>query len=395
MSPSKLTLGVVGAIAAAAATGATAGGVLLRYQRKRGKPDPPRPFEQLDPDRTSTVQSEDGVPLHVEEIGPPDAPLTVVFVHGYALSLRSFYYQRAALREKFGDRIRLVFYDQRGHGMSGASVPGGATIDQLGRDLYTVIDAVVPIGPIVLVGHSMGGMSLLSFAQQFPELFAAAGPTRSPPKRRGHRAVEPVRVVGVALIATSAGQLAQVSLGLPALINRLRGPLAPMVLRSARRQAYLIEHSRRLGRDVAWIITRRFSFGSADVSPQVVDFINEIIAGTRIETIADFYSTLMSFDLTAALAVLAHTDVVIVAGERDLMTPVEHSRAMAAALPSAELVVGPGAGHVVILEQPDVVDRVVADLVGRAAAGAQQAVGRADTDTDTDTDTDAAAGAGS
>ena len=310
------------------------------------------------------------MPLHVEEIGPPDAPLTVVFVHGYALSLRSFYYQRAALTEKFGDRVRLVFYDQRGHGRSGPSVPGGATIDQLGRDLYTVIDAVVPTGPIVLVGHSMGGMSLLSFAQQFPELFAAGrADRRDAEAAQTSRAVEPVRVVGVALIATSAGQMAQVSLGLPALINRLRGPLAPMVLRGARRQAYLIEHSRRLGRDVAWIITRRFSFGSTDVSPQVVDFINEIIAGTRIETIADFYSTLMSFDLTAALAVLAHTDVVIVAGERDLMTPVEHSRAMAAALPSAELVVVAGAGHVVILEQPDVVDRAVADLVGRAAAG--------------------------
>ena len=48
------------------------------------------------------------------------------------------------------------------------------------------------------------------------------------------------------------------------------------------------------------------------MNPQVVDFINEIIAGTRIETIADFYPTLMSYDLTGALAVLAHTDVVIV-----------------------------------------------------------------------------------
>jgi pimeloyl-ACP methyl ester carboxylesterase len=377
VSPSKFTLGVVGAIAAVAATGATAGGVLLRHQRKRGRPDPPRPFEQLDPDRTRTVQSEDGVPLHVEEIGPLDAPLTVVFVHGYALSLRSFYYQRAALTEEFGDHVRLVLYDQRGHGRSGPSVPGGATIDQLGRDLYTVIDAVVPTGPIVLVGHSMGGMSLLSFAQQFPDLFAQAERTGLTPRRRGHRAVETVRVVGVALIATSAGHMAQVSLGLPALINRLRGPLAPMVLRGARRQAYLVEHGRRVGRDVAWIITRRFSFGSTDVSPQVVDFINEIIAGTRIETIADFYPTLMSLDLTPALAVLAHTDVVIIAGDRDLMTPVEHSRAMAAAVPSADLVVVAGAGHVVILEQPDVVDHAVADLVGRAAGRPAEAVGRA------------------
>ena len=366
MSPSRVTYGVVGALAAAAATGATAGGVLLRRQRRQGLPQPPRPFTELDPDRTRTVQSEDGVALHVEEIGPADAPLTVVFVHGYALSSRAFYYQRAALVERFGDAVRLVFYDQRSHGRSGASVPGGATIDQLGRDLYTVLDVVVPTGPIVLVGHSMGGMCVLSLAHQFPELFASA----EPPRRRRHRAAEAPRVAGVALLATSSGQMAQVSLGLPALITRLRGPLAPLVLRGAKRQAFLVEHGRRIGHDVAWTITRRFSFGAGDVSPQVVDFINEIIAGTRIGTIADFYPTLMSFDLAIALPVLRYTDVVIVAGDVDLMTPVEHSRTMAAALPSAELVVVAGAGHVVILEQPDVVDAALGGLVARAAARA-------------------------
>jgi pimeloyl-ACP methyl ester carboxylesterase len=137
-----------------------------------------------------------------------------------------------------------------------------------------------------------------------------------------------------------------------------------------------VEHGRRIGRDVAWTITRRFSFGAADVSPQVVDFINEIIAGTRIGTIADFYPTLMSFDLAGALPVLRHTDVVIVCGEVDLMTPVEHSRKIATALPSAELIVVPGAGHVVLLEQPDVVDVALADLVGRAAAKASGARSR-------------------
>jgi pimeloyl-ACP methyl ester carboxylesterase len=365
VSPSKVTYGVVGALAAVAATGVTAGGMLLHRQRRRGQPDPSRPLEELPADRTRTVQSEDGVPLNVEEVGPSDAPLTVVFAHGYALSLRSFYYQRAALVEKFGAGVRLVFFDQRAHGRSGPSVPGGATIDQLGRDLYTVLDVVVPTGPVVLVGHSMGGMSVLSLAQQYPGLFA-----HDNPRRRGHRAPESARVTGVALIATSAGQLAQVSLGLPALFSRLRGPLAPMVLRGARRQAYLVEHGRRIGRDVAWVITRRFSFGATDISPRVVDFINEIIAGTRIETIADFYPTLMSYDLRDALPVLVHTDVVIVAGEVDLMTPADHSRAMSAALPSAQLIVVPGAGHVVILEEPDVVDAALIDLVSRAEARA-------------------------
>ena len=73
-------------------------------------------------DRTALVQADDGVLLSVEEIGPRDAPLTVVFVHGYTLSMASWAFQRRTLAAELatanGHRpdARLVFYDQRGHG---------------------------------------------------------------------------------------------------------------------------------------------------------------------------------------------------------------------------------------------------------------------------------------
>ena len=57
--------------------------------------------------------------------------LTVVFVHGYALNLDCWHFQRAAFRGP----VRTVFYDQRSHGRSGRSQQANATIDQLGRDL--------------------------------------------------------------------------------------------------------------------------------------------------------------------------------------------------------------------------------------------------------------------
>lgn len=347
MKTARLPYTLLGALTATVAAGATAGGLLIRRQRRRGRTEDPQRFDDLQPDRTRTVQSEDGVALHVEEIGPPDAALTVVFAHGFALSARSFYFQRAALVGKFGDDVRLVFYDQRSHGRSGPSVPGSATIEELGRDLYTVLDAVVPTGPVVLVGHSMGGMSVLSLAELHPELFADG------------------RITGVALIATSAGRLSEVTLGLPALINRVRGPLTPLLLRGARRQAFLVEHTRRIGRDLAWVVTRRYSFGSSSVSPDVVDFLNEVIAGTRIETIADFYASLMTFDLTSTLPVLGGADVVVVGAEADLMTPLSHSRRLADEWPDAEYVVAPGAGHAVILEQPDLVDDALVALIAR------------------------------
>ena len=87
--------------------------------------------------------------------------------HGYALNLDSWHFQRRDLR----DVARLVLWDQRSHGRSGRSTVPHATLEQTGRDLGDVIDEVAPDGPLVLVGHSMGGMTIMSLAEQRPELF--------------------------------------------------------------------------------------------------------------------------------------------------------------------------------------------------------------------------------
>ncbi len=113
-----------------------------------------------------------------------EPPLTLVFCHGYALNLDCWHFQRAGYR----GLVRAVYYDQRSHGRSGRSTEGGATIDQLGHDLKQVLDHVVPEGPVVLIGHSMGGMSIVALAEHYPELFGD-------------------RVIGVGLISTTAGGL--------------------------------------------------------------------------------------------------------------------------------------------------------------------------------------------
>src|SRR4051794_22300679 len=136
------------------------------------------------PPGSRTVTTDDGVPLHVEVDGVADASVTVLFSHGFTARLAEWELQRAALRH----RARLVLWDQRGHGRSGWTKLTSATIDRTGRDLGQVLDATVPSGPVVLAGHSMGGMSILALARQRPELFGD-------------------RVVGVFLMATSAGGL--------------------------------------------------------------------------------------------------------------------------------------------------------------------------------------------
>jgi pimeloyl-ACP methyl ester carboxylesterase len=344
----KATTGIIGgAIGVAAATAVVVAFGKEATARRAATPElVAERFARLPFDRNGFVPADDGTGLYYEEVGPVDAPLTVLFVHGYTLNLASFYFQRLALRAEFGDRIRLVFYDHRSHGRSDRSDRAHSSIDQLGRDLDAILRAVAGRGPVVLVGHSMGGMTVLALAEQHPHLFGADGP-----------------VVAVALLSTSAGKMAGVTLGLPAVLARFGGPVLPLVLRGARSQARLVERGRAVGTDIAWIITRRLSFAGAEVDPATVEFLSAMIGATRIEVIADFYPAVMNHDKQDALPVLRPMPVLLLCGDHDLLTPLSHSQQLAEQLPDATLVVVADAGHVVQLERPDEVDTALIALI--------------------------------
>ncbi|MEY9945624.1 alpha/beta fold hydrolase [Kitasatospora sp. GAS1066B] len=346
--------GLIGLSLGMAAAGAAAGIAIERLtlgrarQRARERLDAVAPFGSLR-GRPRTVAAEDGTELYVELDGLEDAPLTVVFCHGYCLNQDVFHFQRAAFR---GD-LRLVFWDQRSHGRSERSrsylAGRPASIDQLGGDLGAVLDAVVPSGPIVLVGHSMGGMSVMALAEQRPRLFRD-------------------RVAGVALIGTTAGQWETVTLGLSPVGTRLWRRLGPGVVRLLGSQVGLVETTRRLGADVSAVFYRRFSFGGdgKDVDPAVARFADQLLDSTPIDVVAEFYPAFAAHEKTAALTALAELPVLVLAGTEDLLTPVAHSEAIARALPRAELALLPGAGHLVLLERPEEVNARLAELIQRA-----------------------------
>jgi pimeloyl-ACP methyl ester carboxylesterase len=280
------------------------------------------------------------VPLHVEVDEPEGggAPITVVFSHGYALNLDSWHYQRLALR----GRYRLVFWDQRGHGRSGTGPLGSSTIDQVGEDLGAVIDAVAPDGPLVLLGHSMGGMTVMSLAAHRPELFAE-------------------RVLAVALISTSAGGMGGFDLGLSG-IGRLGMRMAPAAARLLARQPNLVARGRRLGSDLEGLLVRRYSFASP-VPPQLISFAARMINQTRMEVISDFLPTFSKHDKREALAVLHGREVLVMVGDADLITPAEQSDDIVRLLPEAEHVLVANAGHLLPLEHPDLVNGHLDDLL--------------------------------
>ncbi|MEU1630060.1 alpha/beta hydrolase [Streptomyces sp. NPDC020096] len=359
--------GVVGAAIGVLAAGAAAGVAIERMtvgrairSKARLTLDSTGPFGTLR-GTPGVAYAEDGTELRyeVEEAVPESrgrpgifrrngtAPLTVVFSHGYCLSQDSWHFQRLALR----GNVRAVYWDQRSHGRSErgrAQLDGEtATIDQLGRDLKAVIDAAAPEGPLVLAGHSMGGMTVMAFAAQFPELVRE-------------------RVAGVFFVGTSAGKLSAVPLGLPAVGARAFRALAPGVLRALGSQATLVERGRRATADLFAGIIKRYSFGS-EVDPAVARLAERMIESTPIDVVAEFYPAFTEHDKAESLASLDGCPALVMAGDKDLLTPSDHSSAIAERLPNAELVIVPAAGHLVMLEHPEVVNAHLAALLARAA----------------------------
>jgi len=362
----KRRAGVVGAVVGLAAAGIAAGVAVERavVRRSQHAPDDPCALEKfglLPYDETCTVTTADGTDLHVEIVEPadgleldadfafgvvdePEPEPTVVFVHGFCLDMGTFHFQRRELTRR-GD-YRMVFYDQPGHGRSGRLESGEYDLVELGRALRAVLESTVPDGPVVLVGHSMGGMTIMAFAELFPDWFGD-------------------RVVGVALIATSGGLLDEAKLGLPALIARAGAPLLPLVNAGARLTGGVIDRARQASSDLAWLLTRKYGFGSARPSPALVSYVEQMNSRTSADTVARYLRTLYTHARYPALAALRSTPTLVIAGDKDMITPLAHSEEIIRHLPDAEFIAIENSGHVVMLEHADEVNKALFDFLGK------------------------------
>jgi pimeloyl-ACP methyl ester carboxylesterase len=326
----------------------TAIAVGVSSRRKHGSP-PHGELGGLRPDREYTVITEDGIELSVEEVDPADGGkpvLTVVFVHGFALDRRGWHFQRKALAKLTEPRVRQVLYDQRSHGRSGRAKEITSTIDQLGRDLGEVLAKVG--GPVVLVGHSMGGMTIMALAEQRPELFED-------------------QVWGVAFVGTSAGEVGK--RGLPRPLLSRYNPLTRNLGKLADWQPGLVEFVRAAGGQLTRRAVRSLAFGAKDVPSEIVDLTMEMLDANPVRVLADFIQTLGTHNRYAALAGLKHTHVLVLSGDADRMTQFSHAERIAFELPDAELVRVRGAGHMVMLEQPEVVNDHLVMLLQQCAFG--------------------------
>ncbi|MBF6333799.1 alpha/beta fold hydrolase [Nocardia transvalensis] len=110
------------------------------------------------------VTTSDGARLRVHAYGPSEGDV-IVLIHGWSCCIEYWNPQINA----FSDEYRVVAYDQRGHGESTLGSESFSA-DQMAGDLSAVLDAVLRPGQrAVLVGHSMGGMTIQAWARRFPE----------------------------------------------------------------------------------------------------------------------------------------------------------------------------------------------------------------------------------
>lgn len=291
-----------------------------------------------------SVPAADGVPLHVRLDGPQDAPVTVVLVHGWALDRRAW--GRVARSLATGPcPVRVVRPDHRGHGRSASVDPATMTIDQLADDLAAVVAATAPAGPLVLAGHSMGGMTLMALAERHPDVVARAG--------------------GIALVSTASGGLAERPFG-------LAPPAAAAYLR-VERWVYgtrrwsgreTLGDPRLLAPALRWLLL------GARPSAEALRITCQTVAACRPLTVSGFRPTLETHERHAALAAFADIPTVVLVGSRDRLTPVRAARRIADALPSAELTIFPDAGHMLPLERVSGVATRIAALARGAAAAA-------------------------
>lgn len=281
--------------------------------------------------RPRTVVSRDGTRLHAEVFGAETGP-TLVLLHGWTCSRRFWHPQIVELSRDF----RVVAFDLRGHGDSG---PGEFSTDALADDLSAVLAACLPAGErAVLMGHSMGAMAVLAWAGRHP--------------------AEVERAAGAVLVSTGIGDLVTESrlLPIPRTLVRARRLAGAAILTAPPIPLSLLAPISRRG-------VRFITLGDA-ATPAQVAFCCDLVVSCRPDTWVGWGRVLGRLDLGSAVDRLT-VPTLVMAGERDRLTPPSHARRLERSLPRpAGLVLVPGAGHMLPLEAADEVNRRVREFAG-------------------------------
>jgi pimeloyl-ACP methyl ester carboxylesterase len=307
----------------------------------------PDPFAPPTPEARLRVPSADGTQLNVEVHGPSGAP-TVVLIHGWTCQTAFWAPVIRALREGAPD-LRVVAYDQRGHGAS--EIPGR---DQYGvpilvQDLAAVLDATLEAGEqAVLVGHSMGGMTIMAAADNDEILSHTAG---------------------AVLCSTGFQGLPEASCVVPGL-RRFRKT-------NKKAHRFLLGNSLPIGpvTPISRAMLKHTALGPK--APRSVQIANaRIIAACHPKPRAAWGHVLSELNLSTQISTL-NVPTSVIFGTKDRLTPPSaHAQPIADALPQFEgMTTLTGLGHMTPMEAPDVVVSLIRKRVQHMVDAAELAKG--------------------
>ena len=280
-----------------------------------------------------------GVDLAVSRFGRADASLTIALAHCWTADRADWDNQVRDLLAEFGHDVQILTWDHRGHGESMKVPKPACTVANLAHDMGELLDAYAPSGPLLLAGHSIGGMTLCALPEERPDLIE--------------------RTVGAAFVATSSGAMDTVTLGLPEMGPVLRAQIPRML---ALRSRTLSRKARRRAPIVERLVVRNLVLGQpmhlADAAYVVEGLIN-----SPAPTIVGFYEDIINnHERTEALKAFAGIPTRVLVGTRDVLTPIAHARRLADAIPGAELLVAPEAGHMLPQERAELVSATLIKL---------------------------------
>ncbi len=290
-----------------------------------------------------TLATPGGGELYVEVHGPENGP-PIILTHGWGLDSTIWFYARRHLARRF----RVITWDLAGLGKSRRGSSDKVGPPRFAEDLAAVLD-LAGDRPSILVGHSIGGMTIQTLARDHADLLER-------------------KVAGLVLLNTTYTNPLKTMIA-SGLLVALRRPLlepllhltvwlAPIAWLSAW-QSYLSGSAH---------LANRFGFGKFVTRSQLEQ---TTLLATRNSPAVQARGNLAMFrwDATGALAKVARP-VLVIGGGGDIITKQEASEAIAGSAPQARLQVVDGVNHMGFLERADLYNAAIeafADEVGRGA----------------------------
>jgi pimeloyl-ACP methyl ester carboxylesterase len=271
------------------------------------------------PVREGFARADDGVRLYYRAEGSGPALLC-----SNGIGVSTFFW--APLSRELSDRYTVVRWDYRGHGLSDDPAdPRSATVSECARGALCVLDAL-GIKRAALLGHSMGSQVGFEVYRMKPDRVAALVPTLGTYRR----AVETFFGTAVSLKLFE--------------IMRHAIPVAPRLVQRA--TAKVMRSS------LPDATARLFRLVHPDLCPKDA-LVPYFAHNARVDPLLflSLAESMQAHDATDLLPKIA-VPTLVVAGDRDLFTPLSCAREMAEQIPGAELFVIPGGSHAALVEQP-------------------------------------------